>query len=136
MRSKDCGFSMIELMVAAIVMGIIAAVAIPQALSALKGYRLHADATSIASYVNQARMKAASQYAPYRLVVNIAAGTYWIEKLCGATPTTSDPACTSPYAAFTVPQIDSGTQYVLQGDTFSSCRPSFITGTAFRNDYH
>jgi hypothetical protein len=35
-----------------------------------------------------------------------------------------DAACTSAYAAFTTPQIEYGTQYVLPGDTLVSCRPS------------
>ena len=131
MRSDNSGFSLLEMMVVSAIIGIVAAIAIPQALSALKGYRLHSDATSIASYVNLARMRSASQYAPYRLVVNIAAGTYWMEKLCGITTTTTDPACTSPYAAYTTPQLEFGTQYTLQGDIFLSCRPAFITGTAY-----
>lgn len=132
MRKRiEAGFSMLELLVVLLMMGIIAAIAIPAAYNSLKGYRLHSDATAIASYLNVVRMKAASQYAPYRLVVNVAGGTYTMEKLCGLTTTTVDSACTTPYQTFTTPQLEGGTQYISQGNTFSSCRPSSITGSVY-----
>lgn len=132
MRKRiEAGFSMLELLVVLLMMGIIAAIAIPAAYNSLKGYRLHSDATAIASYLNVVRMKAASQYAPYRLVVNVGGGTYTMEKLCGLTTTTVDSACTTPYQAFTTPQLEGGTQYISQGNTFSSCRPSSITGSVY-----
>jgi prepilin-type N-terminal cleavage/methylation domain-containing protein len=134
MRKRSLGFSMIEIMVVLLIMGIIIAIALPMANNALKGYKLHADATSISSYLNVVRMKAASQYKPYRLIVNTGAGTYTMEKLCGDTPTSgadSDANCTGPYQEFTAPVYEGGTQYVSQGNTFSSCRPSFISGTLY-----
>lgn len=122
------GFSMLELLVAVLIMGIIAAMALPMAINAVKAYKLHSDATSIASFLNVARMKGASQYAPYRMTFNASQGTFVIEKLCGNTPSSVDSACTSPYNSFTIPQYDnSGTQYIASGDTMSSCRPSGVT---------
>jgi Tfp pilus assembly protein FimT len=123
---------MLEILVVLMLMGIIVAIALPGTLSALKGYRLHSDATSVASYLNVVRMKAASQFKPYRLIVNTAAGTYTMERLCGDTPssgTGSDSNCTGWYQEFSTPVYEGGTQYVSQGNTFSSCRPSFITGS-------
>ena len=131
MKRIQAGFSMTELMVVLLMMGILAAIALPSTLNSLKGYRLHSDATAIASYLNVVRMKGASQYAPYRLVVNLSSSTYTMEKLCGDTPSTVDSACTSKYNAFTTPQLEGGTQVVSQGNTFSSCRPSNITGTLY-----
>lgn len=125
---------MLEILVVLLLMGIIAAIAIPAAYSSLKGYRLHSDATALASYLNVARMKAASQYAPYRMVVNIAGGTYTLEQLCGMTPSTADAACTgasAPYQPHTTPMLEGGTQYISAGNTFSSCRPSSITGSVY-----
>lgn len=127
MLKRESGFSMMELLVVLLIMGTIVALALPSALSSLKNYRLHSDATAIASSFNVIRMRSAAQYAPYRLNVNISAGSYTMEKLCGATPSTVDSACTSAYAVFTTPQFELGTQYALQGNTFSSCRPSGIT---------
>jgi prepilin-type N-terminal cleavage/methylation domain-containing protein len=131
---RDSGFSMVELLMVVLIMGIVIAFAIPQASTAIRDYRLHSDAGVIAGQLNVGRMRAASQYAPYRVVINIAAGTYWMEKLCGLTTSTADPNCVTTgvpaaYQPRTVPsaQIEGGTQYLGTNDTYSSCRPSGVT---------
>jgi prepilin-type N-terminal cleavage/methylation domain-containing protein len=129
MRRKSLGFSMLEILVVLMLMAIIIAIALPGTLNALKGYRLHSDATAVASYLNVVRMKAASQFKPYRLVVDTSAGTFTMEKLCGDTSASADANCTGWYQEFSTPVYEGGTQYVSQGNTFSSCRPSFITGS-------
>jgi len=48
MSKSDAGFTILELLVVVIVMGIIVAMPIPQALTAVKAYRLHADAAVVA----------------------------------------------------------------------------------------
>ncbi len=121
---EDSAFSMLEMLLVVLIIGTIAAMAIPQAYQAVKAYRLHADAASLAAQMNVARMRAASQFEPYRMVINIAAGTYWREELCGTTAASVDAACTSPYQAHSTPGIEGGTQYALEGDAFSSCRPA------------
>lgn len=118
---------MTELLIVILIMGVTAAMSLPSALSALKGYRLHSDASGISSYLNVAQMQSAAEYAPHRVAVNIAAGTYMLEKLCGITPSSVDASCTSGYAPFTTPQYEGGTQYLQQGNTFSSCRPAGIS---------
>lgn len=131
MTKKESGFTMIELMIVILIMGVIAAFSIPGALVALKGYRLHADAASIASFYNVARMKSASQYAPYRLEVNIAGGTFFLEQLCGVNQL-ANAACTVPgataYTQLNPRAIDKlGTQPVSTGNSFLSCRPAGVT---------
>lgn len=127
--AKDFGFSMIEMLVVITVLGVITAMAIPQAYQAVKAYRLHADASALATQLNIARMRAASQFEPYRMVINISSGTYWREQLCGTTSSTADAACTSPYKPRSTPVIEGGTQYIRQGDAYSSCRPASVTGS-------
>ncbi|HUZ45651.1 MAG TPA: type II secretion system protein [Terriglobia bacterium] len=126
---KDSAFSMIEMMLVILVVGTIAAMAIPQAYQAVKAYRLHADASGLAGQLNIARMRAASQFEPYRMVINISAGTYWREQLCGTTSSSIDAACTSPYQPHTAPVIEGGTQYTSQGDSYASCRPVSASGS-------
>lgn len=125
MGEQDQAFTTTELMVVIAVLAVITATAVPSVVNSLRGYRLHSDVATVASLCNVARLRAAAEFAPYRVNVSVSTGTYSMEKLCGNN--TTDPACNSPYAAFTTPQIESGTQYVLQGNAFASCRPSEIT---------
>lgn len=133
-----------EILVVMFIMAVITAIALPSAISSLKGYRLHSDATSIASYLNVVRMKSASQFAPYRLVVDTTDGTYIMEKLCGSTPSSApgdlsmnpryDSNCTginSNYQPFSTPQTEGGTQYVSKGNTYSVCRPTNIGASSY-----
>ena len=122
---------MLEMLVVVTVAGIIATMVIPQAYQTVKAYRLHADASALADQLNIARMRAASQFAPYREVVNASSGTYWREQLCGDTTTGVDSACTSAYNARTTAAIEGGTQYALEGDSFSSCRPTFLGASSY-----
>jgi Tfp pilus assembly protein FimT len=121
---KARAFTTTELMLVIAVLGVIAAAGVPSVLNSLRDYRLHSDLSTVASLCNVARLRAAAEFAPYRVNISVSAGTYSMEKLCGNTSSSVDPACASPYAAFTTPQVESGTQYVLPGNTFASCRPS------------
>jgi len=130
MDHRQQGFSILELVAALLIMGIIVALALPTALSTVRDYRVNSDATAIATYLNAVRMRAASQYAPYRLNIQDptqGTGTYSMERLCGSTQSSVDASCTGPYQPYTTRVIDLGTQYLNAGDSFSSCRPSGVT---------
>ena len=55
MKRQNPGFSMLEILVVIAIVGIIAAFALPGAINFVKGYRLHANASSIAAQLNVTR---------------------------------------------------------------------------------
>jgi type II secretory pathway pseudopilin PulG len=116
---------MLEMLLVVLVLGIIAAFAIPQALNAVKAYRLHSDASAVAAQLSVARFRATSQNTPYR--VNIRTSTtppsFDLERLCGATPSSVDSNCTSAYQPFSTASIEGGSQYLASGNAFTSTNP-------------
>ncbi|MBI1940756.1 MAG: hypothetical protein HYS33_04520 [Acidobacteria bacterium] len=121
---------MLEMLVVVLVMGIIIAMAMPQALTAVKAYRLHSDASAVAAQMNVTRFRATSQNAPYRLnlITSTTPQSYTLERMCGNTPSSVDSNCTSAYNNFSVRQIEGGSLYLSTGDTFSTSNPG---GTVF-----
>jgi prepilin-type N-terminal cleavage/methylation domain-containing protein len=81
MRKKSSAFSMLELLIVIAIIGIIAAFALPSATTFVKGYRLHADASAIASQLNVTRFRATSQYTPYRVNVTASSGLYSMDRM-------------------------------------------------------
>jgi len=124
------GFSLLEVLVVVAIMSVVIALALPGVNNLMGDYRLHSDAAAVASFLNLARMRAASQYAPYRLDSNVGAKTFELERLCGNTPSSgagSDPNCTSAYNPFTTPSYDAtGLQYLAPGNSLASCLPAGI----------
>ena len=72
---------MLELLIVIAIIGIIAAFALPSAWNFVKGYRLHTDASAIASQLNVTRFRATSQFTPYRLSVTASTGTYSMDRM-------------------------------------------------------
>jgi len=128
MMRKNQGFSMPELMIVIGIMLIISAMALPTLQNFQGSYRVHSDSGALVSYLSVVRVRAASQYTPYRLDVNPTANTYVMEQL---TQTTYNPFGTpgsTTYSAVSPnPVYEGGTQYFDQGNTIYNCRPSGIT---------
>lgn len=72
---------MLELLVVISIIGIIAVMALPSAYTFVKGYRLHADASAIASQLNVTRFRATSQFTPYRLSIPPGTNLFEMDRL-------------------------------------------------------
>ncbi len=92
MRRNNSGFSMLELLVVISIIGIIAVMALPSAYTFVKGYRLHADASALASQLNVTRFRAASQFTPYRLSVSTGANLFNMDRMNTPTPPYGSPS--------------------------------------------
>ncbi len=74
------GFSLVELMVALALIGILAGIAVPNILAYLPTFRLHSAARQVMTDLNYARGRAASLNLEYRVQFDAAADTYTVEK--------------------------------------------------------
>jgi len=125
-RRATAGFSLIEVMLVAAIGMVITAMALPSLMNFQRAYRVHSDSGALSSYMSAVRVRAASQYTPYRLDVDPAANTYVMEQL---TQTSYDPFSTPgsvAYSAQSPPVYESGTQYFENGNTIYNCRPTGI----------
>ena len=70
------GFTLMETLTAIVIMGILAAIAMPHFTRLLPGIRLSSAARQIATDLQLARMRAISQHANQTVAFNIATATY------------------------------------------------------------
>jgi len=121
------GLSLIEVMLVAALGMVITAMALPALLNFQRSYRVHSDSGALASYLSTVRVRAASQYYPYRLDVDPTADTYVMEQLAQTTYNPFNAPSSTTYAAQSPAVYEGGTQYFDQGITISNCRPTGIT---------
>ena len=126
--TRNSGFTILELMVVVIVLGIISALALPQALIGVKAYRLHSNAAGFAGHLNLARYRATSQYAPYRVRIStsVVPHQFSLERLCGGTSSSVDSNCSSAYQARTN-GIEGGSLPLERGNVFTTTNPGGTT---------
>ncbi len=106
------GFTLLEMLIVIIILGIIVAFAVPEAYNGVKAYRVHSDATSMVEELNLARFRATSQNVPYEVHIDTANNEFYLERLCTTTPFTS---CTA--------LLEGGDQYVSTEDSFTLTNP-------------
>ena len=77
-RSRDHGFSAVELLIVLAVVGSVAAMGLPISDGMIDDIRLRGDAQGLSSAVALTKMTAATKFSRSRLHVNEAAGTWQI----------------------------------------------------------
>lgn len=109
MRTKDAGFSLIEVVIVVAIVLIVFAFSLPHLNGMLQSYRTMNNARGISAQLSLARMRAASESSPARLNFDLAANTYQLE-ICTS-------LCNQAGATYVA---EGGTQYLSQGVTFGS----------------
>ena len=77
--SRQHGYSLLELMVALAIIGVVTATVIPITDTQLKANRLKADADAVRNLVGLAKMRASSRFTRARVLVNVAANSYVLQ---------------------------------------------------------
>lgn len=115
-------------MVVVLILGIISALALPQALIGVKAYRLHSNASAFAAHLNLARYRATSQNTPYRVRIStsVVPHEFTMERLCGGTRSSVDSNCSSAYQARTS-GVEGGNLPIERGNFFTTTNPGGTT---------
>jgi len=80
LRGQD-GFSLIDMLAAILVLGIVAAMVLPATGSSLAAHRFRGDGQSVSNLLALAKMRAAAKSTHARLFVNRATNTYYMQTL-------------------------------------------------------
>lgn len=85
-RLKNSGFTLVEIMVVAALVGFLALLGIPRLLNRVPMYRLDQAARQINAHLRMARMRAMSEGRPVCVQFNNSAGSYSMWQFTGGTP--------------------------------------------------
>jgi type IV fimbrial biogenesis protein FimT len=78
-NAHERGFSLTELLIAILVIGIIAAIAIPQTIAIVRNQRIRGDAHSLAGNVSMAKMRAGSDFTQARMYMDLGANRFRVD---------------------------------------------------------
>lgn len=83
-RRTSRGFTLIELVLVMLIIGLLLAVVAPSLGGLLRSQRMDQAARTVAGMLNQARVRAAGDAKPYRIVIDTDDNTCWLEVLTTA----------------------------------------------------
>jgi prepilin-type N-terminal cleavage/methylation domain-containing protein len=128
MRTKESGFSMIEMMIVCVIMAIIAGMAIPNIFRTYRNYQLDAAGHSVASLLQQARIQAVKTNLPaYAIAANNSSFTYVTSTPTGAYVNGNPDVAVSTAVTFQPPDTSAG--FHTQLDAYLQGTP-LVVGTA------
>jgi prepilin-type N-terminal cleavage/methylation domain-containing protein len=79
MHGRQAGFTMVELLLALAIAGVVAAMALPATTRTLADFRLHGDARSLHNLLGVAKMRAAAKYTKTRVYVDLGGETFFLQ---------------------------------------------------------
>jgi prepilin-type N-terminal cleavage/methylation domain-containing protein len=85
-KVRNHGFSLVELLMATVIIIVLAAIGIPTLMSIVRGLRTAGDARDLNGLIIQAKMRAASNFARTRVYADLSANTFRIETQPSGTP--------------------------------------------------